>query len=118
MIDLHSHILPGIDDGAEDLDESLAMALQAVGEGTTEMVCTSHSAEWFEIGPLPVMQEQVAALQTALDGAAIPLKLHAGMEIFLTPDTPQHLAEGRAWTLAGSRYVLCEVPYTPWPIYA
>ncbi len=118
MIDIHSHILPDVDDGAETLAESLEMAHQAVAGDTTDLVCTSHSAEWFEIGPLPVMQAQVDTLQAALDAAAIPLKLWAGMEIFLTPDTPRHLAEGRAWTLAGSRYVLVEVPYTPWPIYA
>ena len=59
MIDIHAHILPGVDDGAVDLAESLEMARQAVSGGTTELICTSHSAEWFEIGPLGVMQQQV-----------------------------------------------------------
>ena len=104
MIDIHAHILPGVDDGAVDLAESLEMARQAVAGGTTELICTSHSAEWFEIGPLAVMQQQVATLQSAITAAGIPLKLWPGMEIFLTPHTPQHLAQGRAWTLAGSRY--------------
>ncbi|HUS17800.1 MAG TPA: CpsB/CapC family capsule biosynthesis tyrosine phosphatase [Chloroflexia bacterium] len=117
MIDAHSHILPGVDDGAKTLDDSLAMARLAVEGGTTDMVCTSHSAEWFEIGPLAVMQAQVDALQAALREADIPLTLWAGMEIFLTPDTPRHLAAGRAWTLAGSQYVLVEVPYDPWMTY-
>jgi protein-tyrosine phosphatase len=117
MIDIHAHILPGVDDGAVDLAESLEMARQAVAGGTTELICTSHSAEWFEIGPLAVMQQQVATLQSAITAAGIPLKLWPGMEIFLTPHTPQHLAQGRAWTLAGSRYVLVEIPYEPWPAY-
>jgi protein-tyrosine phosphatase len=117
MIDIHAHILPGVDDGAADLAESLEMARQAVAGGTTEMICTSHSAEWFEIGPLAVMQQQVDALQAAITAAGIALKLRAGMEIFLNPYTPQHLAKGRAWTLAGSRYVLVEIPYDPWPAY-
>ena len=42
MIDLHSHILPGIDDGAEDLDASLAMARIAAADGITRMACTPH----------------------------------------------------------------------------
>ncbi|MGI8586864.1 MAG: tyrosine-protein phosphatase [Chloroflexia bacterium] len=117
MIDIHAHILPGVDDGPVDDAESLAMAALAVSGGTTDMICTSHSAEWFEIGPLPVMKGQIAALQSKLDAAGLGLRLYPGMEIFLTPETPRHLAEGRAWTLAGSRYVLVEIPYQPWPPY-
>jgi len=117
MIDIHAHILPGVDDGAESLDESLAMARLAVDGGTTDMICTSHSAEWFEIGPLATMTAQIADLQAHLAAAHIPLTLWPGMEIFLTPHTPRHLQAGRAWTLAGSQYVLVEIPYEPWPAY-
>src|SRR5215213_2454797 len=115
MIDIHSHILPGVDDGAETMEESLAMARRALADGVTGMVCSSHSAELFEMGPLPVFEERVTALRAALDAARLPLRLWAGMEIFLTPQTPHHLAEGRAWTLAGTQYVLVEIPYEPWP---
>jgi protein-tyrosine phosphatase len=117
MIDIHSHLLPAIDDGAETVDESLAMARLAVAGGVTDMVCSSHSAELFELGPLPALQERVTALQTALTTAQVPLRVWAGMEIFLTPETPRHLAEGRAWPLAGTEYVLVEIPYEPWPPY-
>jgi protein-tyrosine phosphatase len=117
MIDIHSHILPAIDDGAETLEESLAMARLAVAGGVTDMVCSSHSAELFEMGPQAALQARVDALQAAVDAAGIPLKLWPGMEIFLTPDTPRHLAEGRAWGLAGGRYVLVEIPYEPWPAH-
>ena len=117
MIDIHSHILPAIDDGAETLEESLAMARLAVAGGVTDMICSSHSAELFELGPQAALQERVKILQAAVDAAAIPLRLWPGMEIFLTPETPRHLAAGRAWGLAGGRYVLVEVPYEPWPTY-
>src|SRR5438067_10602293 len=114
MIDIHTHILPGVDDGAETVAESLAMARRALAGGTTGMVCTSHSAEWFEIGPLAAMEQQVAALQEALDAADLALRLWPGMEIFLTPQTPRDLCAGRAWPLAGTQYALVEVPYEPW----
>src|SRR5690348_1564694 len=100
MIDIHSHILPAIDDGAETLEESLAMARLAVAGGVTDMICSSHSAELFEMGPQAALQERVDALQAAINAAGITLKVWPGMEIFLTPDTPRHLTEGRAWGLA------------------
>jgi protein-tyrosine phosphatase len=117
MIDIHTHILPGIDDGAADIAESLAMARIAVGEGVTTMLTTSHSAEWFRLGPLPRMLAAIEPVQQALDAARIPLTLAPGMEIFMTPDTPADLAAGRAWSLAHSRYLLVELPFQPWPAY-
>lgn len=118
MIDIHAHILPGVDDGAKTLEDSLAMARQAATDGTTDLICTSHSAEWFEIGRLSEMETHIRRVQDALDAAGVRLKLWPGMEIFLSPYTPRHLGEGRAWPLAGSHYVLVEVPYDPWPAYA
>ncbi len=118
MIDIHTHILPGIDDGAETLEESVAMAVVAAAGGTTAMVCTSHSGEWLEIGPQATMVAQMAPVQAAIGAAGVALHLWPGLEIFLTPETPAHLRAGRVWSLAGSRYLLVELPYEPWPPYA
>ena len=117
FIDIHAHILPGLDDGATDLDESLAMARIAVHEGVGTMLTTSHSAECFERGPQQWMLDDIQNVQRALDEANIPLTLQPGMEIFLTPETLQDLAIGRAWGLAGSHYILVEVPFRLWPPY-
>jgi protein-tyrosine phosphatase len=117
MIDIHTHILPGIDDGCSNLDESLAMAQLAVAEGVHTMLTTSHSAEWLQLGPLALMEEQIATLQAALDAAAIPLTLRPGIEVYLTPETPAHFAAGRVWTLAHSRYMLVETDFGQWPAY-
>ena len=118
MIDTHAHILPGIDDGADNLDESLDMARLAVSEGVRTMLTTSHSAEWLRLGPLARMQAEIATVQTALDSAAIPLTLLPGLEIYMTPETPGDLAAGRVWPLAGSHYVLVELDFQPWPTFA
>lgn len=104
MIDLHSHILPELDDGADSLRESLAMARMAVDSGVTAMVATPHCAEdrtWEVYAAWQLLRE-------ALQENGIPLKLFLGMEIFGTLDTAQLLWEKRLFTLNGSRYPLIE----------
>lgn len=107
MIDLHSHILPELDDGAQNLRESLSMARMAVESGVTAMVATPHCAH--------DRTRDVAAawqlLQQALAENEIPLKLFPGMEIFGTRETAQLLMEGKLFTLNGSRYPLIEFSF-------
>lgn len=107
MIDLHSHILPGLDDGARDLEESLRMADMAVRSGVTAMVATPHCA-----GDRTVeIRESLAYLRAGLHSSRIPLRVYAGMEIFGGPDTAAMLQRGELLTLAGSRYVLMEFEF-------
>ncbi len=80
MIDLHTHILPGIDDGAATMEEALAMARLAVADGITHMVATPH-------GPGPDLettvtrrQKTLSRLQDAIAEAAIPLTVLPGLE--------------------------------------
>ena len=104
MIDLHCHILPGLDDGAQSLEESLTMARVAVEGGITSLAATPHCRE-------DRTQEVYAAwhlLRDALLESNIPLRLFPGMEIFGTPETARLLREGRLFTLNGSRYPLVE----------
>ena len=107
MIDLHSHILPELDDGSQSLRESLAMARMAVDSGITAMVATPHCADdrsW-------ETYEAWQLLSQALSENEIPLKLFPGMEIFGTPDTVRMLREGKLFTLNGSRYPLIEFSF-------
>ncbi len=113
MIDIHAHILPGVDDGSPDLESSLAMAEMAVESGVTHMVATPHcniprrfSNYWGES-----LQRQFEYFRHALRRARIPLHLYTGMEIFGTFDTPELLQEGMLTTLGGSRYPLIEFPF-------
>ena len=107
MIDLHSHILPQLDDGARDLEESLAMARLAVESGVSHMLATPHCME----GGARTVTEAVMYLQQALQTMQIPLKVLPGMEIFGTRDTARLLREGRLLTLNGSRYPLIEFDF-------
>lgn len=113
MIDLHNHILPGVDDGAADLDESLAIARAFVAEGVCAVTATPHQDPMHGRGITgPEVGTRVVALSAALREAGIPLALLPGMELLLTPDAPGLLQAGTACGLAGSSWVLVELPPT------
>ncbi len=107
MIDLHSHILPELDDGAQSLGESLAMARMAVDSGITAMVATPHCAYDRREDVL----ESWKLLCEALEENGIPLKLYPGMEVFGTERTLKLLKAGKLLTLNGSRYPLVEFDF-------
>ena len=107
MIDLHSHILPELDDGAESLRESLAMARMAVDSGITAMVATPHCVDDRTRDVYAAWQ----LLREALQESGIPLALFPGMEIFGTEDTAKLLREGKLLTLNGSHYPLIEFSF-------
>lgn len=117
MIEIHSHIIPALDDGPADMEASVAMGRIAASEGTTTFIATSHNAEASAVG-FGGMQARLAHVQAAWDEAGHGIRLELGVEILLDYDTLDALKSGRLWTLAGSRYVLVELPYSPWPSYA
>lgn len=113
MIDLHTHILPGLDDGARDLDCALAMARLAADSGVTALVATPHcnlpggrSNYWDR-----ELRRAFTDFQQALDRAGTGITVFPGMEVFGTPQVPALLREGRLMTLARSRYLLIEFPF-------
>lgn len=107
MIDLHSHILPGLDDGAQNLQESLAIARMAVDSGITAMVATPHCSD----DRRQEVYEAWLLLRDALKEDGIPLRLFMGMEIFGTPETARMLYDGQLLTLNSSRYPLIEFSF-------
>lgn len=82
MIDIHCHILPGVDDGSESLEESLAMARQAVQDGIRHIVVTPHFNDKFRVERSEVLAA-TAALQNELDRVGIGIRLHPGSEVRL-----------------------------------
>jgi protein-tyrosine phosphatase len=111
MIDLHSHILPGLDDGSPSLAESLEMARLAVADGTTHMACTPHITPGVYENGTSTIVRAVQKLDQVLRRAAIPLALYVGADIHITPDLPDQLALGSMPTLNRSRYFLFEPPH-------
>lgn len=116
MIDLHSHILPGVDDGARTMDDSLALARDAVIDGISAMVATPHVRHDYPTDPA-VMAGLVERLRLALAEGGIPLDVLPGGEIALEPLMGMDAAMLDRFSLGGSgRYVLVEFPYDGWPL--
>ena len=111
MIDLHSHILPGIDDGAKDLDMSLAMARIAVEDGTTHIACTPHFMSGVYDNTVPVTTNIITELEAAFRDNSINLALIPGGDIHIAPDIADRLANGTLPTLGVSNYFLFEPPH-------
>ena len=111
MIDLHSHILPGIDDGAADLAVSLAMARAFVADGVTTVACTPHILPGLYHNSGTQIRRAVLELQAAIDSAGILLRLVTGADNHITPNFVAGLRDGTLLSLADSRYVLVEPPH-------
>lgn len=118
MIDLHNHILPGVDDGAADLAESLAIARQFLSEGVTAVAATPHLDPLRGTGTrAPEARQAVAGLNEALSEADVALTVRSGSEVFLTPDVPALLAAGMVATIADGPWVVVELPFDHRPTY-
>ena len=111
MIDLHCHILPGLDDGAAELSVSLEMARSFVADGVSVVACTPHILPGLYPNSGPQIRQAVAKLQQILDKEGIPLKLVSGADNHIVPSFAEELRSGHLLSLADSRYVLVEPPH-------
>jgi protein-tyrosine phosphatase len=116
MVDLHSHILYGWDDGAESMDDSLAMARLAGARGTRLMAATPH-LYWQNQRVDPAMiRERVAEINARIHAEAIPLRLVTGTEIPADWDNLTLIERGLALRLGDSKSLLFEVPFVHLPV--
>lgn len=107
-IDIHCHILPGVDDGSPDMATSLEMLRIAEKNGITHMILTPHHKPMHHnVSP----EHNVAyrkRLREAAKDAGIEVKLFSGNEIYYSDETMEELIDGKICSLAGSDYVLVE----------
>ncbi len=109
-IDVHSHLLPGIDDGCKTIEESLACARMMVEAGYTHSFCTPHIWPSYAGNTAKAIPQMVTALQGELDSAGIALKLIPGGEINLRPEYMTATAPEEVVTYAmNRRYVLFDM---------
>jgi protein-tyrosine phosphatase len=111
VIDLHCHLLPGVDDGAQDLSTSLEMARASVAQGVTVVACTPHTLPGVYNNRGPDIRVATQRLQQVLVREGIPLRLVAGADVHMSPNFVDRLRSGEFLTLADSRYVLVEPPH-------
>ncbi|MCH7652092.1 MAG: hypothetical protein IIB14_00320 [Chloroflexi bacterium] len=117
MYDLHVHILPGIDDGPAEMHESVEMARQAAMGGTKIILATPHRKDVTEGSSVSDLRDLVQTLNRKIQDRATAVSVVLGMENHLDQDLPLDVAEGRALTMNGSRYILVEMPFFGRPAY-
>lgn len=120
MIDLHCHILPGVDDGAATPEESCRMAQMAADNGVTALVATPHCnlPGWRENYLSRELRDRFLDLARLIKEREIPLRLHTGAEVFVTSEVPRLIREKKLLTLAGSRYLLVEFDFEESGVFA
>ncbi len=115
MIDLHSHILPGVDDGSPDFATSLAMAQMAVADGIEVMACTPHFLPGRYDNSADDVRIRVTELSQRLFQEGINLKLVVGADAHIRADFLERLNNNQILRLHDSRYVLFEPSFLGLP---
>lgn len=114
-IDLHCHILPGLDDGASGTEEMLKMADIALRSGVSSVCATPHSYGKEGSQPPPdfckIILKRVEYARKTFEEYGLPLKIFPGMELFVDDSFDRRLATGNFLTLNGSRYLLTEFAF-------
>ncbi|HUX88580.1 MAG TPA: CpsB/CapC family capsule biosynthesis tyrosine phosphatase [Chloroflexota bacterium] len=118
MIDLHTHILPGVDDGAKEIGDAVAMAQVALADGITTIVATPHRNPWAYTAEIADAQRRLDEVRAACDKAGLGVRLILGGEAFVAPDSADQVRDGLALTINQSRYLLLEWPFDQYPAYS
>ena len=117
MIDVHTHILPGIDDGAPTMAVSVSMARMAADEGISAMVATPHAFDGVYNSQKEDVINTCELLNTVLKREKIPVEILPGQEVRLTPELLENIDAERVLTLNHSQYILIELPLHVMPRY-
>nr|WP_125957173.1 CpsB/CapC family capsule biosynthesis tyrosine phosphatase [Vagococcus bubulae] len=119
FVDLHCHILPGVDDGARTVDDSIYMARTAVSEGISHILCTPHYNNGHYTNKKEDIIEEVAKLQRVLDHHRIPLTLFEGQEVRISDDLFDRMNNGDIlFADLKDKYLMVEFPTTVVPEYS
>ena len=118
MIDIHCHILPGIDDGAKDIAQSIEMARSAEQEGITAIVATPHHMNGTYKNEKEAIEQGVRLLNAYLEQEDINVDIYAGQEVRLYGELLQDYEDGRLLTVNSSAHMLVEFPSSSIPGFA
>lgn len=116
MIDFHSHIIPNIDDGSRNIEETFNLLKEAKEAGFEGIVLTSHYIEDYYETDVPERDMWVKAISDNLQSKGIDINLYLGNEIYMSSNMMNLLIEGKASTINNSCYVLFEMPLNAEPM--
>ncbi|RWZ59088.1 tyrosine protein phosphatase [Halobacillus fulvus] len=117
MIDIHSHILPGVDDGAQSIDDSIEMARAAVQEGIHAIVATPHHMNGSYINTKREILQRVDQLNNELQNRDIGLEVLPGQETRINGDMLEAIKMDDVLTINDTSYVFVELPFESIPRY-
>lgn len=110
-IDIHSHILPGVDDGSQNMETTMEMVETAYRQGVRTMIATPHYYPGHVRRPKEHLEEIFRETVAAINEKYSDFTLHLGNEIYYRDEIVEKLLNNRICTLAGTKYVLLE--FTP-----
>ena len=108
LVDLHHHLLPGLDDGAADMEATAAMLQRAAAQGVRYIAATPHMTPGVTAFDPEAYQQARAAAEAYISRENLPVTLFSGVEVFYTQHTIRYLEQGRIPTLGDSWHVLVE----------
>jgi len=117
LFDIHTHILPAIDDGPRTIEAAITAIMALAAEGVTDIVATPHFNDRYLRVPSHEVRARVQVLQRAANQAGIAVRLWAGHEVYLDAGTAENLARGIAAPINQGPYVLLELPTQDFPIF-
>jgi len=117
MIDVHNHVLIGVDDGPGTREDAVTLLKQAAAGGITDIIATPHHQTTHYTNPAGTVREKLEELQQIIREEGIDIRVHPGQEIRIYGEMIQHLEAGENLTLNRSRYVLVEFPFSDLPHY-
>lgn len=112
MIDIHSHILNNVDDGSNSLENTIDILRKAEQANFTDIILTPHYIEGYYENTKIKIKRNINKLKKEVYKEDIITQLYQGNEILLTENTPQLLTNSKISTLANSRYILFELPFS------
>lgn len=110
MIDIHTHLIPGVDDGSKSVEDTFIMFEEAKKAGFTDVILTSHYLTDYYEPKVEELEFWKDKLQEALEKTNNRLKLHSGMEVYISEQLDKLINNNKLLTLANSNYILIELP--------
>lgn len=118
MIDIHTHILPGVDDGPDTMDEAVKIVEKAAGDGVRCIVATPHMLEAPSVRRIENITSQARILEREISSRNLDMTIKVSAEFFISPDLPDYMKTCGQLAIPGEKsYVLVELPMYQVPEY-